>query len=123
MYREFIISFSLCSGNRITSRQLIEVPTPTIVKKLVAEMYLAVKRKQGLIVENCTGATVNNILPDEKSNERFNKTNRNIIGVDWGAEPQKRKHNIRRSICHIQTTIIMRKWRVMRAMTKKRTIK
>ena len=42
---------------------------------------------EGLIVENRASVTVNNILPDEKANEVFNKIDGNIVGVDWEAEP------------------------------------
>ena len=33
--------------------------------------------------DNRTGATVNDILPDDKANETFNKIDGNITGVDW----------------------------------------
>ena len=41
--------------------------------KTVAEMSLAKKQNEGLIFENRTGATVNNILPDDEANEAFDK--------------------------------------------------
>ena len=74
--------FSLRSGNRITSRQLIAVCTPTIVLNVVAAMDLSVKRNKGIIFEDRTGVTVNTIMQDEKSNELYYKIDRNIIGVD-----------------------------------------
>ena len=56
--------------------------------KRVAEMDLAEKQNEGLIFENCTCSTVNNILPDDKANKAFNKIDGNIAGVDWEAETQ-----------------------------------
>ena len=41
-----------------------------------------------MIFENCTGSTVNNILPDDEANEIFDKLDRNIIGVDWETETE-----------------------------------
>ena len=61
--------FSLRSGKIITCGNFTEVPTPTIVMKRVAAMALAKKQNKGLIFENRTGATVNDILPDDKANE------------------------------------------------------
>ena len=61
--------FSLRSGKQITRGQFTVVPTPTIVIKRVTEMSLAKKQNKGLIFENRTGATVNDILPDDKANE------------------------------------------------------
>ena len=57
--------------------------------KQVAEMYLAEKQNEGLIFENRTSATVNDILPDDKANEAFNEIDGNISGVDWEAEIQE----------------------------------
>ena len=34
-------------------------------------------------IEQRTGATVNDILPDGEANEAFDKINGNITGVDW----------------------------------------
>ena len=73
----------LRSGKKITRRQFTEVPTPTIVMKLLAEMALDEKQNEGLIFENSTGATVNDILPDDEANEAFNKIDGNIVGVGW----------------------------------------
>ena len=56
--------------------------------KRVAEMDLAKKQNKGLIFENCTGATVNDILPDDEANKAFDKLDRNITGVDWEAETE-----------------------------------
>ena len=56
--------------------------------KPVAAIALAEKQNDVLIVENHTGATVNDILPDDKANEAFEKLNRNITGVDWEAETE-----------------------------------
>ena len=74
------------SGKKITRRQFTEVKTPTIIMKRVEAMALAKKHKEGLIFENRTGATVNNILPDDEANEAFNKIDDNIAGVDWEVE-------------------------------------
>ena len=60
-----------------------------IVMKRVAAMALAEKQNEGLVFENRTGATVNNILPDDEANEAFNKIDGNITGVDWEAEMQE----------------------------------
>ena len=57
-----------------------------IVMKKVAETALSEKQNEGLIFENRTGATVNDILPDDKANEMFNELDKNIKGVDWEAE-------------------------------------
>ena len=54
--------------------------------KRVAAMALVGKQNEGLIFENCTGATVNDILPDDEANEMFNELDKNIKGVDWEAE-------------------------------------
>ena len=50
--------------------------------KRVAAMALDEKQNEGLIFENHTGATVNDILPDDKANEAFDKINGNITGVE-----------------------------------------
>ena len=81
--------FLLRSGGEITSGKFTEVPTPTIVMKWVAAMALAKKQNEGLIFENCTGAIVNNILPDDETNEASNKIDGDISGVDWEAEKQE----------------------------------
>ena len=73
---------------KISCGKFTEMPTPTIVMKRVAEMDLAEKQNEGLIFENCTCSTVNNILPDDKANKAFNKIDGNIAGVDWEAETQ-----------------------------------
>ena len=52
-------------------------------------MDLAKKQNEGLIFENCVGATVNDIFPDDEANEAFNKINGNIAGMDWEVEPPK----------------------------------
>ena len=54
--------------------------------KRVAAMALSEKRNEGLIFENRTTATVNNLLSDDKSNEAFDKIDGNITGVEWEAE-------------------------------------
>ena len=51
--------------------------------KRVAAMALAEKQNEGLIFENLTGATVNDILLDDEANEAFDKIDGNITGVDW----------------------------------------
>ena len=40
--------------------------------KHVAAIYLAKKQNEGLIFENRTGATVNDILPYDEANGSFN---------------------------------------------------
>ena len=82
------ICFLLRSGKKITRGKFTEVTTPTIVMKGVAEMDLAEKQNKGLIFENRTGATVNDIMTDDKANEAFNKIDGNITGVDWETEIQ-----------------------------------
>ena len=62
-----------------------DFPTPMIVMERVAAMALAEKQKKRLIFENCTGATVNDILPDDKANEVFNKIVKKITGLDLEA--------------------------------------
>ena len=54
----------------------------------VAAMALSGKHTEGLIFENRTGATENNILTDDEANEAFKKIDGNIAGMDWEAEPQ-----------------------------------
>ena len=51
-------------------------------------MALAEKQNEGLIFENRTGATVNEILPDDKKNEAFDEIYGNITGVEWEAEAE-----------------------------------
>ena len=53
--------------------------------KRVAAMDLSEKQNEGLIFENRTGATLNDILPDDKANEAFDKIDGNITGVEWEA--------------------------------------
>ena len=77
--------FSLRSGKNITCVQFIEVSTPMVVMKRVTAMDLAKKQNEGLIFENRTGATVNDILPDDKANEAFDEIDGNIAGVEWEA--------------------------------------
>ena len=49
--------------------------------KRVAAMDLAEKQNEGLIFENRTGYMVNDILPDDKTNEAFDEEDGNITGV------------------------------------------
>ena len=56
--------------------------------KRVAEMALAEKQNEGLIFENRTGVTINDILPDDKANKAFDKLDGNITGVEWEAETE-----------------------------------
>ena len=51
-------------------------------------MALAKKHNKGMIFENRTGATVNDIFPNDEANEEFKQIDRNITGVDWKAEIQ-----------------------------------
>ena len=59
--------------------------------KRVAAMSLAEKQNKGLIFENRTGATVNDILPYDEANEAFDKIDGNITGVKWEAEAETRE--------------------------------
>ena len=61
--------FSLRSGKIITCGNFTEVPTPTIFMKCVAAMALAKKQNKDLIFKNRTGATINDLLTDDKANE------------------------------------------------------
>ena len=56
--------------------------------KRVAAKALAEKQNKGLIFENHTGATVNDILPDDEVKEAFDKLDGTITGVDWEAETE-----------------------------------
>ena len=56
--------------------------------KRVVALALAKKQNEVLIFENRTGATVNDILPDDEANEAFDKIDGNITGVEWGAEAE-----------------------------------
>ena len=80
--------FLLRSGKKNTCGQFTEVPIPTIIMKRVAEMVSAEKQNEVLIFEKRTGATVNNLLPDDETNEAFNKLVGNITGVEWDAETE-----------------------------------
>ena len=71
-----------------TRGQFTEVPTSMIVMKLVVVIALAKKQNEGLIFENRTGATVNDILPDDEANEAFGEIDRNITGMEWEAEAE-----------------------------------
>ena len=51
----------LCTRNNIMLRHFTKVPTPTDVMKRVVAMDLAEKQYEGLIFENHSGITVNNI--------------------------------------------------------------
>ena len=54
--------------------------------KRVAGMALAEKQNKGLIFENRTGATVNDILPDDEANKAFGELDGNITGMYWEVE-------------------------------------
>ena len=96
--------------------------------KRVAAMALAEKQNEGLIFENRTGATVNNILPVDKTNEAFDKIDGNITGVEWEAETKIKKSTI--NMRHYQTRRKMKKqqekyrseqqWRNHRSATQRR---
>ena len=73
---------------KITCEQFTEVPTPTIIMKRVAEMALAEKQNKDLIFLNRTGATINDLLTDDKANEAFDKIDGNITGVECEAETE-----------------------------------
>ena len=81
--------------------------------KRVAEMALAEKQNEGLIFENRTGATVNDILPDDEANEKFDEINGNITGVEWEAETE-----IQEPAAHMPQLkkINMRHWQARRTM-------
>ena len=51
-------------------------------------MALAEKQNEGLIFENRTRATVNDILPGDEANEAFDEIDGNITGVEWYAEAE-----------------------------------
>ena len=75
------------------------------------------KQNEGLIFENRTYATVNDILPDDEENKAFNEIDGNIAGVDWEAE-------IKDPAAHMPQlkAISMRQWlarRMMKIMTPK----
>ena len=53
--------------------------------KRVAAMALAEKKNEDVIFKNRTGATVNDILPDDKANKAFDKIDGNIKWVEWEA--------------------------------------
>ena len=53
--------------------------------KRVAAISIAKENNEGLIFENRTGATVNDILPDDEANKAFDKIDGNITGVKWEA--------------------------------------
>ena len=80
--------FSLRYGKNITLGQFTELPTPMIIMKRVAAMALAKKQNEGLIFENLTGATVNDILPYDEANKAFDEIDGNITGVEWEAEAE-----------------------------------
>ena len=52
-------------------------------------MALAEKQNEGLVFENRTGATVNDIQPEDEVNEAFIKIDGNIAGVEWEAKIQE----------------------------------
>ena len=62
--------------------------------KQVAEMASSKKQNEGLILENRTGATVNDFLPDDEANKAFNKIDGNIAGVHWEAEIQEPESHV-----------------------------
>ena len=78
--------FLLRSGKKFNRGQFKVVPTPTIVMKRVEAMALAKIQNKGLVFENRTGTTVNDILPDDEANKAFEKLDENITEVDWEAE-------------------------------------
>ena len=45
------------------------------------------KLSEGLIFENLTGIAVDNILPDDDTNEAFREIDGNIAVVEWETEP------------------------------------
>ena len=51
--------------------------------KLVAAIDLAKKHNEGLMFENRTSATVNDIMPDDKAKKSFDEIDGNITGVEW----------------------------------------
>ena len=51
-------------------------------------MVLADKHNEGLIFEKRTGATVNNLLPDDKTNVERLSLAGNITSVEWDAETE-----------------------------------
>ena len=43
---------------------------------------MAKTQPEGLFFDNCTGISVEDILPDDDANEAFSKIDRNIVGVE-----------------------------------------
>ena len=48
----------------------------------MATMALAEEQNEGLIFKDRTGATLNDIMPDDKANKAFNEIDRNITRVE-----------------------------------------
>ena len=59
-----------------------------IIMKCVVAMFPAGKHNKVVILENRTGATVNDILRDDKANEAFDKIDINITGVEWETDTE-----------------------------------
>ena len=73
---------SLHIGKKITLGQFAEVSTQTILMKRLEAMAMAKTQPEGLFFDNCTGISVEDILPDDDANEAFSKIDRNIVGVE-----------------------------------------
>ena len=55
----------------------------------MAATALSKKQNEGLIFQNRTGTTVNDIMPDDEANKAFEKIDGNITGVEWEVEIQE----------------------------------
>ena len=80
--------FSLKSGKKNYPRTIHKSTHPHDRHETCGGNGPSRKQNEGLIFENRTGATVNDILPDDEANEAFNKIEGNITGVEWEAEAE-----------------------------------
>ena len=51
--------------------------------KQLEAMPLSKNQSEGLFFDNCTGISVEDILPDDDANEVLRDIDRNIVGVEW----------------------------------------
>ena len=98
--------FLLRSGNKTTRGQLTKVHAPTIFIKRVAAIALAGEQNEGILFENRTGTTVNNIFQMTKRTKRLTK----FTGIfqEWTGRrnPLNRKYKSRQSIyCILKKSI------------------
>ena len=74
---------SLHIGKKITLGQFAEVSTQTILMKRLEAMAMAKTQPEGLFFDNCTGISVQDILPYDNTNKVLHDIDRNILGVEW----------------------------------------